>query len=207
MKQSMSSGVTEAHGSLLYCGCNESIFSLKCFAFQTIRPVVSRKKHGFSAHFGPGGAVPPPRVLPFSKLKRSIRNQRMNRPTDDTQRAFLREGYAGAFTPHAAGECVSRCLRRACKAIPENIVVYFAGERKGGTRRFPELFRLFTLRGKEPLCSAVDVRKAPASPDGHGLRPPVGSLLAAKRGSFPLKLPHPPQNPHTGSDGERWTFL
>ena len=51
---------------------SKSIFSLKCFAFQTIRPVVSRKKRGFSAHFGPGGAVPPPRVSPFSKLKRSI---------------------------------------------------------------------------------------------------------------------------------------
>ena len=50
---------------------SKSIFSLKCFAFQTIRPVVSRKKRGFSAHFGPGGAVPPPRVSPFSKLKRS----------------------------------------------------------------------------------------------------------------------------------------
>ena len=36
-----------------------------------LRPVVSRKKRGFSAHFGPGGAVPPPRVSPFSKLKRS----------------------------------------------------------------------------------------------------------------------------------------
>ena len=48
-----------------------SISSLKCFAFQTIRPVVSRKKRVFSAHFGPGGAVLPPRVSPFSKLKRS----------------------------------------------------------------------------------------------------------------------------------------
>ena len=35
----------------------QSIFSLKCFAFQTIRPVVSRKKRGFSAHFGPGGEI------------------------------------------------------------------------------------------------------------------------------------------------------
>ena len=48
-----------------------SNFSLKCFAFQTIRPVVSRKKRGFSAHFGPGGAMPPPRVSPFAKAKRS----------------------------------------------------------------------------------------------------------------------------------------
>ncbi|WP_300806907.1 hypothetical protein [uncultured Desulfovibrio sp.] len=48
-----------------------SIISLKRLAFQTIRPVVSRKKRGFSAHFGPGGAVLPPRVLPFSKAKRS----------------------------------------------------------------------------------------------------------------------------------------
>ncbi|MDM8215498.1 hypothetical protein QUW15_04905, partial [Desulfovibrio piger] len=29
------------------------------------------KKRGFSAHFEPGGAVPPPRVSSFSKLKRS----------------------------------------------------------------------------------------------------------------------------------------
>ena len=41
-----------------------SIFSLKSCTFQTIRPVVSWKKHGFSAHFGPGGAVPQLRVLP-----------------------------------------------------------------------------------------------------------------------------------------------
>ena len=38
--------------------------------FQTIRPVVSRKKRGFSAHFGPGCAVPPPRVSPLKKVKR-----------------------------------------------------------------------------------------------------------------------------------------
>ena len=48
-----------------------SIFSLKYFIFQTIRPVVSWKKRGFSAHFGPGDAVPPLRVAPFSKVKRS----------------------------------------------------------------------------------------------------------------------------------------
>ena len=30
-----------------------------------------RKKRGFSAHFGPNGAVPPPRVSHFSKVKRS----------------------------------------------------------------------------------------------------------------------------------------
>ena len=40
--------------------------------FQTIRPVVSRKKRGFSAHFRPGGAVLPPRILTFSKAKCSI---------------------------------------------------------------------------------------------------------------------------------------
>ena len=36
------------------------MFSLKRCAFQTIRPVVSRKKRGFAAHFRPGSAVPPP---------------------------------------------------------------------------------------------------------------------------------------------------
>ena len=45
-----------------------SIFSLKCCAFQTIRPVVSRKKRGFSAHFGPGGAVLPPSRFTFFKV-------------------------------------------------------------------------------------------------------------------------------------------
>ena len=47
---------------LLFSGgilcCFSRAISLKCFAFQTIRPVVPRKKRGFSAHFGPGGAVP-----------------------------------------------------------------------------------------------------------------------------------------------------
>ena len=52
--------------------------------------------------------------------------------------ARISAGRLCAFTPHAAGECVSRCLRRACKAIPENVVVYFAGERKGGAWRFSE---------------------------------------------------------------------
>ncbi|MCI7569282.1 MAG: hypothetical protein MSH25_07970, partial [Desulfovibrio sp.] len=64
----------EADGNLF-----QSIFSLKCFAFQTIRPVVSRKKRGFSAHFWPGGAVTPPRVSPFSKLKRSTISMPMSR--------------------------------------------------------------------------------------------------------------------------------
>ncbi len=47
-----------------------SIFSLKRCAIQNIRPVVLRKKRGFSVHFGPGCTVPP-RVSPFSKEKRS----------------------------------------------------------------------------------------------------------------------------------------
>ena len=70
---------------------HQRIFSLKRFAFQTIRPVVSRKKRGFSAHFGPGGAVSPPRVLPFSKVKRSgdqkkakQRSPALHRPPDLT---------------------------------------------------------------------------------------------------------------------------
>ena len=113
------------------------VFQSKRFAFQTMRPVVSRKKHGFSAHFGPGGAVPPPRVLPFSKLKRSIRNQRMNRPTDDMQRAFLREGYA-----HLRRMPPGNAFHAACswpvRLFLKIVVVYFAGERKGGAGRFSE---------------------------------------------------------------------
>ena len=50
-------------------------FSLKRKAFQTIRPVVSRKKTRFSVHFWPGGAVPPPRIVPFSKAKCSRENR------------------------------------------------------------------------------------------------------------------------------------
>ena len=34
----------------------------------------------FSAHFGPGGAVPPPRVSPFSKVKGSSRQKRNGFP-------------------------------------------------------------------------------------------------------------------------------
>ena len=47
---------------------------MKRFAFQTIRPGVSRKKRGFSAWFGSGGAVPPPRVLSLKKIQRSMRS-------------------------------------------------------------------------------------------------------------------------------------
>ena len=39
----------------------------KCVAFQTIRPDVSRKKRGLPAHLPPGGAMPPPRMLPFQR--------------------------------------------------------------------------------------------------------------------------------------------
>ena len=52
-----------------------NIFRLKRFALQTIRPGVSRKKRDFSAWFGPGGAVPPPRILPFSKAKYSMQKR------------------------------------------------------------------------------------------------------------------------------------
>ena len=38
-------------------------FQFEMLCISTIRPVVSRKKRSFSAHFGPGGAVPPPCAL------------------------------------------------------------------------------------------------------------------------------------------------
>ena len=47
----------------------QSVFRLKRFALQSIRPGVSRKKRGISARFQPGSAVLPPRILPFSKAK------------------------------------------------------------------------------------------------------------------------------------------
>ena len=77
---------------------HQSIFSLQRCTIQTIRPVVSRKKRSFSAHFWPGGAVPPPRVSPFSKLKRS-KGQTLHLPRTATS----------ANTPRPAGEAsVSR---------------------------------------------------------------------------------------------------
>ena len=38
-------------------------FQFEMLCISTIRPVVSRKKRSFSAHFGPGSAVPPPCAL------------------------------------------------------------------------------------------------------------------------------------------------
>ena len=38
-------------------GRYQSIFSLKRDAFQTIRPAALQEKRGFSALFGPGGAL------------------------------------------------------------------------------------------------------------------------------------------------------
>ena len=43
------------------------ISRLQRFAFQTLHPVVLRKKRDFSAYCEPVGAVPPPRVPLFSK--------------------------------------------------------------------------------------------------------------------------------------------
>ena len=47
---------------------------MKRAAFQTIEPVALRKIR-FSARFGPGGAVPPPRVPPFCKGKMIYRQK------------------------------------------------------------------------------------------------------------------------------------
>ncbi len=68
-----------------------SIFSLKCFAFQTIRPVASRKKRSFSARFGPGGAVPPPRDFSSSKAKRPRVPQGPRQERTDRRRPSARE--------------------------------------------------------------------------------------------------------------------
>ncbi|MDM8217020.1 hypothetical protein QUW15_12800 [Desulfovibrio piger] len=94
MKQSMSSGVTEAHGSLLYCGCE----------------------------YAESG----------------------DEQTDGQylQRAFLREGYAGAFTPLSPGNAFHAAYDGPVRLFLKIVVVYFARERKGGTRRFPEAFSL-----------------------------------------------------------------
>ena len=45
------------------------IFSLKHCPFPTIRPVVSRKKRVFSAHFGPGGTIPAASRFTFFKVE------------------------------------------------------------------------------------------------------------------------------------------
>lgn len=53
------------------CSSFMSLFRWKHCAFPTTCPFVSRGKHDVPAWFGTGGAVPPSRVLPFSKAKRS----------------------------------------------------------------------------------------------------------------------------------------
>lgn len=53
------------------CSPFMSLFRWKHCAFPTTCPLVSRGKHDVPAWFGTGGAVPPSRVLPFSKAKRS----------------------------------------------------------------------------------------------------------------------------------------
>ena len=54
-------------------------------------------------------------------------------------------------------------------------------------------FSVFFWGEGTPLISAVDARKAPASPNGHGLRPP--SVAAGAQGAFPSpQAPHPSPN-------------
>lgn len=73
IRQRQGAGIKRAMPALLTEAVSERLFSLQRVAFQTIRSAVSRKRRGFSAHAGPGGAVPPSRVLPFLKAERSIK--------------------------------------------------------------------------------------------------------------------------------------
>ena len=56
-----------------------NIFSVKRFAFQTIRPVVSQKNAVFPLAFGWAALCCPPRVLPFSSARR-FHGRRRGRP-------------------------------------------------------------------------------------------------------------------------------
>ena len=128
---------------------NMSIFSLKRCAFQTIRPVVSRKKRGFSAHFGPGGAVPPPRVSPgkkgsFAKGGSSTLKNRKNATHEQNSafcvsHCFLKGGCCHRWT----NRIEERKLRRSpCR---EYVACFFTGDipnrnallRSGRERRGP----------------------------------------------------------------------
>ncbi len=55
-------------------------FQLEMFCISNHTACRFAEKAGFSAHFGPGGAVPPPRVSPVSKLKRSMPAQPLETP-------------------------------------------------------------------------------------------------------------------------------
>ena len=72
------------------------------------------------------------------------------------------------------------------------------------------------LEGKENPRAAVDARKAPSSPNGHGLRPPFGrssagepSLFAAERekvflSSFPSSPPDARRKPGASGTCPEW---
>ena len=53
-----------------------------------------------------------------------------------------------------------------------------------------EILSLFVLGGRGTPRSAVDVRKASVSPNGHGLRPPFGRRRRGRDSPSP-KAPHP----------------
>ena len=147
---------------------------MKCCAFQTIRPVVLRKKRSFSAHFGPGGAVPPPRVSPFSKVKRSKTAGGSPGPAGFPPSVPGREGNCPplSFPPSSASGffeagwelCYTTppCRRGTPFGLPSRSALRFSHEktREDSCQRFRQWIQ---KKGRE--CSNTP-RPAGQSPDG-----------------------------------------
>ncbi len=98
-------------------------FQFETLRVSNIRPVVSREKRCFSAQFGPCGAVPPPRVLPFfSKVKRSWGASRRPRPPEYFSFSYAhKRGY---------GNCIAKknfCANKK-EERPREAFLFFTGK-------------------------------------------------------------------------------
>ena len=91
----------------------QSIFSLKCFAFQTIRPVVSRPPLFFRSLQAGRRCAAPPRVSPFSKLKRFKCRRNIRTP----KRGRLPKGNAPVSLQAAPTQCRARAFQFETRCI------------------------------------------------------------------------------------------
>ena len=129
---------------------------MKCFAFQTIRPVVSRKKARFSAHFGPGGAVPPPSRFTFFKVENSksyfLMRDSVPSPPQIMRgfwgrRGSLRGNYGNAFPRFATERLWPFCRKQRPDGRPQAVPVRRLGALRASTAEQRGFFPLKKCNG------------------------------------------------------------
>ena len=155
------------------------------FQFETLRvpnhtACRFAEKRGFSAHFWPGGAVPPPRGSPFSKVSRSGPHQPLSQPRSQA-------GEGGISSKNHFFQCVTEKQKKRIKKESFSLT-------RGGCFDTLPLARwaVVQLAGRRILAPLIKVRVLAAQPtklhsaSPSSSRPRTTAFHAVDRGSNPL---------------------